>query len=228
MGIRKLSIFVTADALLAAVLLVWAQIWLNLPRPPGDWVLGYGLTWSFMSILLALAALAIAVLASITREGHDSAGIVPDLAVALFATSLIMGIFNIGQSFTMALAKSISGMPATQSPVVPPVTHQLAFGILLLVAFGWILVCSIRGTTKRRYLWWTRLVAILVMGIALVMTVYSLRALCLGEDRSYRIFFWALIGISGSLFVGFSTLLALLWRSNRLTKALGSGTDSQC
>lgn len=221
MGIRKLSTFVTADALLAAVLLVWAQIWQSLPRPAAEWVLGYGLTWSLMSVLLALTALAIAVLASITKEGHDSARIVPDLAIALFATSLIMGIFNVGQSFTMTLAKSVSGMEITESSIIPPAIHQLGFSILLPVAFVWILACSIYGVVKRRYLQWTRLIVILVMGVSVFMAIYSGRALCHGGDQSYRIFFWALIGISGFLLL---VLLAVLLRCKRLLESLHSGT----
>lgn len=228
MGIRKLSTFITADALLAAVLLVWAQFWLNLPKPAAEWVSGYGLTWSLISILLALTALAIAMLASTKREGHDSARTVPDLAVALFATSLIMGIFNVGQSFVTVLAKSISGMEITESSIIPPVIHRLDVSILLLVAFVWILACSIWGATKSRYLQWTRLIVILVMCVSLFIVIYSGQALCYGGDQSYRIFFWTLIGISGFLLLGFSVLLVMLFRCKRLTESLSSSSAGSC
>ena len=70
-GLRKLSTFITANALLAAVLLVWAQIWIlpsiqlwgkyyqpecgNMPLwySPFNLSVGVGLAWTYFAVLLA-------------------------------------------------------------------------------------------------------------------------------------------------------------------------------
>ena len=112
-GIWKLSTFLTADALLAAVLLVWGQIWMQSAlqlwakyyRPENggmeDWFFEFntsasaGFIFTYLPVLLLLIALAWAGWKSLTSSQKNRT---PTFAIGLFMASLILGILNVMQS----------------------------------------------------------------------------------------------------------------------------------
>ncbi len=131
-GIRKISTFVTADALLAAVLLVWAQLWIqpsvrlwaawygrekltynseNVSEilQTFDFNTGVGLIWTYSAVFLALLALAwvgwCTLKTSSDKIPATASGKTPALAVALFTASLIMAIINVFQSICSVAIK---------------------------------------------------------------------------------------------------------------------------
>ena len=107
-GLRRVGIFITADALLAAIALVWGQLW-QAHQLPTQY---YGLAWSSFTVLLALVALAIAGWQSITTRKDE----VPAIAVGLFATALEMCILNVLQSVSTTTLQSAG---AIQPQFVP-------------------------------------------------------------------------------------------------------------
>ena len=123
-GIRKISTFVTADALLAAVLMVWAQLWIQpsvrlwaawygkeQPEEVSkvlqtfDWNVGVGLIWTYTAVFLALLAL-VWVGYSTLRTLSDK---VPATAVGFFMASVIMALINVSQSIYSVAKKLLSG-----------------------------------------------------------------------------------------------------------------------
>ena len=117
-GLRKLSTFITADALLTAILLVWAQLWIqpslqlwSKNYEPGveigRWFdsfnssAGFGLMWTYSAVFLALLA--------IVWAGWKTLAIceskTPDTAIGLFSASLIMGLANVAQSISSLAIK---------------------------------------------------------------------------------------------------------------------------
>ncbi|MBI2328050.1 MAG: hypothetical protein HYU85_00060 [Chloroflexi bacterium] len=117
-GIRKISTFVTADALLAAILMVWAQLWIQpsvrlwaawygkeqfdkIPDKVSstlqtfEWNVGFGLIWTYAAVFLALLALAWVGRSSLKNALTDK---VPDSAVNLFMFSVSMALGNVLQS----------------------------------------------------------------------------------------------------------------------------------
>ena len=127
-GIRNITTFVVADALLAAVLLVWAQLWIQpslqlwgkwylpeLAKMP-DWFepfnisVGIGLAWTYAAVFLALVALAWAVCHSLA--GNDA---IPRGAFVLFIGSLTMGGLNVLQSFGTTTCKLLTGHPVYET-----------------------------------------------------------------------------------------------------------------
>jgi len=120
---RKLSIFITADALLAAVLLMWAQLWttssaqfwvqwyfLNDTAQQEyrkllerfDFNTGIGLAWTYIAVLFALLALVWVAYRSITQARLEET---PKLSIVLFINSLAMTILNVGQSIISIIWK---------------------------------------------------------------------------------------------------------------------------
>lgn len=131
-GLRNVQTFMTADALLAAVLLVWSQLWLG-PEIP---TVKYGLTWIYWAVFLALAALAVVGWETL-RAGSKST---PYVAVGLFAAALEMGALNVFQSIFKVSLKlwTETGMPANQP------THWFLVGTLCFVVA--MVVLCILGT----------------------------------------------------------------------------------
>lgn len=130
-GIRNIRTFVTADALLAAILLVWAQLWIQPSlqlwgqhyNPAcgniGPWFdsfnnsIGFGLAWTYFAVLLALSALAWAGWKTLATSESKTA----DTAIGLFLASLVMGLANVVQSFFMATFKLFTGRLVFESLV---------------------------------------------------------------------------------------------------------------
>jgi hypothetical protein len=114
---------ITAEALLATVLLVWAQLWAQsyvstglLPtlRPTVTWnvllpTAEFGLVWTYAAVLSALTALGTTALClalpnrATAEEGNVR---LPDVAVGLFAAGLQMSVLNVGQSAVSAFVRS--------------------------------------------------------------------------------------------------------------------------
>ena len=119
-GIRNIGTFITADALLAAVLLVWGQLWRSPAielfgrqyKGPGPdsmppWFddfnlnLGVGLVMTYSAVFLALLALAWVSWRSRTGQICDT----PRTALGLFAASLTIAIINVTQSVSTVSMK---------------------------------------------------------------------------------------------------------------------------
>jgi len=124
-GIQKISTFLTADALLAAVLIVWAQIWIQpsvqlwtgwygkkQPEEVSnilhafDFNVGLGLLWTYSAVFFALLALAWASWRTLKNPSDR----VPTPAVALFMTSVTMAIVNVLGSIYSISNKLFSGI----------------------------------------------------------------------------------------------------------------------
>ncbi|MDO9334260.1 MAG: hypothetical protein Q7T57_07050 [Dehalococcoidales bacterium] len=123
-GLRNIGTFLTADSLLMAVLLVWAQLWV---QPALDlWIVYYqvetqqvsewfwefnnsvsfGLILTFTSVLLAMIALAITGLEGLKTAGN--AKTTPPLSLGLFASSLVLALINVSQSLVSVSLKFLN------------------------------------------------------------------------------------------------------------------------
>ncbi|MBE9513161.1 MAG: hypothetical protein IMY77_03805 [Chloroflexi bacterium] len=195
-GIRKLSIFVTADALLAAILLVWAQLWI---QPSLQlWVreygkgepaeildtfsmnVGIGLVWTYFAVFLALVALAWAGWRSFTTEEKSERNKTPDFSIGLFSASLVMAVLDVLQSFATNIKKlMMSGMPIYKPLELPEnLLHLKPWCIGVVIALGvLIIIFSILGAKSHKYKLWLKAeaVAILIVG------VFFLYILCIAQ-----------------------------------------------
>ncbi|MGA3094078.1 MAG: hypothetical protein ABSD79_01665 [Dehalococcoidales bacterium] len=137
-GLRNIGIFLTADSLLAAVLLVWAQLWISpsiqlwardFPRHLPNAInlsAGFGLAWTYFAVLLALIALAWAGWDSLTNHVE----VTPIAALVGFTGALSMTIINVMQSFAMAFFKTMSF-----SQIYEPFGYSSRGGILFPIYF---------------------------------------------------------------------------------------------
>ena len=130
-SIRKFSTFITATSLLVVVLLVWAQLWiqpsiqlwskwyepeLGITRylsdfSPFNYSVGFGLSWIYFAVFLALFALAWAGWKTLATHENKT----PDTAIGLFAASLVMGVMGVSQSVFTATLKFCKGKPIYES-----------------------------------------------------------------------------------------------------------------
>jgi hypothetical protein len=122
-GLRNIRTFITADALLAAVLLVWAQTWArpslelwsryyqpgcgNVPSDLDSFntSAGSGLVFTYAAVALAILALAWAGWRSL--ENHKKDTPTAPTALGLFSAALLFGLLNILQSMVSVGAKLI-------------------------------------------------------------------------------------------------------------------------
>ncbi len=179
-GIRNIRAFITADALLAAILLVWAQFWIQPSiqlwvRDYGkgefreildtfNFNVGLGLGWTYFAVVLALFALIWAGWHSLAKPSDRA----HDIAIGLFAASAVMGVLDVLQSFASIIKKlTISGMsiykPIPLSDVLPRPWGAPCFIIVLGLL---ILGLSLWGACKHKYKCWmiTEGVVILIAG----------------------------------------------------------------
>ena len=135
MGLRKVSAFITADALLAAVLLVWAHLWVV--YPPTVWQ-HFGLAWTYFSVFLALAAMAWLLAKTVFRASVEST---PDLSLGLFMASLEMGALNVLQSIwsnvERVLEASQRAVPSPQPTSAWLLLYAAVFIVLMLACCIW-------------------------------------------------------------------------------------------
>jgi hypothetical protein len=176
-GLRKISTFVTADALLAAILLVWAQMWAQPslqfwlreygkcnPDSMLSWFnfnAGLGLCWTYLAVFLALLALIWAGWKTLVTHDGDT----PNFAIGLFAASIVMAALDVGQSFVIVGVKLIQGLPIYEpfelSSCLLWISPLLAALIILLSLLG---ACAL-NKKKCRYLpWKIELIIILISG----------------------------------------------------------------
>lgn len=173
---RNLRTFLTASALLVAVLLVWAQLWERSPAEGREYVVGLGLSWTFASVLLTLFAMAWAGFASV-RDQKDA---VPPLSVGLFGASIIMTIYNVGVSCLSIIAQTASN--SDNISIVPLVGnakglspfHSIAllpfYGIVLFIVFLVIVSVSILFS-RGRTLCWAQSITSLTLAILVVLII---------------------------------------------------------
>jgi len=215
-GIRKLSTFLTADALLAAVHLVWGQLWLWPRQTDIQWTTGFGITWTFGAVLLALIALGYAVWYSLINKG-DKSDETNDLSIGLFGASVIMGIINVGQSIASVMIKTICKCDVNSFVLVPIVDFSKMgfYGIVITIIFGSIVGSSIWGARKHYY-GWANAIAYIFISILVLVAVRSLIAQSLtGQDGNYYCAFRFLTIVS---FVSIGCIVAFLihhWRKRR-------------
>jgi hypothetical protein len=125
-GLRNVQTFITADALLAAVLLVWGQFWSGQEIPTSM----YGAAWTYCSVFLALAALAVVGWETLRTGSRPT----PHVAIGLFAAALEMGALNVFQSMFKVILKLLTGttMVADQ-PTHCFVGETFGFVVVILV-----------------------------------------------------------------------------------------------
>jgi hypothetical protein len=193
-GLRKLSTFITADALLAAVLLVWAQLWIQ-PfaqlwadqyvsyRDPTatellegfNFNVGIGLGWTYLAVLLTLMALAWVGWCSIKK----GILVTPNLAIGLFLSSLTMAVLEVGQSLMSIFIKTID----TESTVFQFSTKIPTYlAIFVLISAVSIITMSILGVFRLRthtyvYKGWLSkyypwVIELVIIFVTVVLTLY--------------------------------------------------------
>ncbi len=128
-GLRNVRTFITADAFLAAIVLVWGQLWATSEVPTRH----YGLAWTYLTVLLALVALTIAGFQTLRTRDDEARSRVHYVAVALFIAALEMGILNVLQSLftTSRLAAGGCGNPLDIEK--PFLWYSLVFVIVIIV-----------------------------------------------------------------------------------------------
>jgi len=150
------DVFLTATAVLVAILLVWAQLWVhartlytkgndghgsessNGSSDSGQFSMRVGLTWTYSAILLALVAFA-----RVASSEVDKA------AMSLFVAAFLMAVVNIAQSWFLGNVLRLLTGNYWGSALEPPnnACLRVSWALLLLVgsggglvvtAFGWI------------------------------------------------------------------------------------------
>ena len=165
----NLRIFLTATALLAAVLLVWAQLWPNMldPRPypaESEYPLGValGLFWIYYALALALGALLWALLRSVVSRWEST----PKTAIGLFFAALIIAGLNVLQSVVSILYKAFNEMRLLEPMDVPRAM------LWVTIAFAIIVTSTSIACAYWRRMWIVEFVIILAFGIAGLVLVY--------------------------------------------------------
>ncbi len=183
---RNIRVFITADALLAAILLVWAQLWIHpsidlfsqeYPKQAAlpywssvNLSAGFGLVWTHAAVFLALLALAYAGWSSLVRHLEAEADNVPDLAIGLFGASLVMAIFNVGQSIISVGIKFVAGKEVWESMVREFFGSDRWFLIgIAAFAFASILGLSICCARRKKYIRWV--VGLIALCLVLVLAI---------------------------------------------------------
>ncbi len=164
---RKLSVFITADALLAAVLLVWAQLWIQpYAQIWGDWYAAWqsdptkseqimtlfdrlgpniniGLAWTYLAVLCALMAL-VWIGCKSFKYGIE---FTPNFSLGLFFASITLAILEVGQSFVSIVIKTFD-VNSKLFQVTTRVPIYLAIGLYIIAIL--IIVCTTLGTCISR------------------------------------------------------------------------------
>jgi hypothetical protein len=158
-GLEKVSTFLTADALLATVALVWAQLWThpsidffidsyihNTPQPSQtfDHYAGFGLVLSFFAVFFAISALALAGWMSLYKNTDKT----PGLSIGLFSNAVIATAMLVFQSATGVLKKRLDSnnyssiylplkVPSwlALDRVYPKIILGVGLGLVILIIF---------------------------------------------------------------------------------------------
>ena len=153
--------FITAAGFLAAILLVWAQLWIRTYDEKFRESLNVrlGLFWTIFAILLALLAFSYALFYQFDVGREEN---VPGVAIGLFVASLIMALLGVGQSFTSVFIKLVCRLPLFEPLRVPKWFAWLSVG----------LASALTGASIGAvYCWWARwlLLAVVLAGTGLVL-----------------------------------------------------------
>jgi hypothetical protein len=218
---KNLRVFITASAMLAAVIGLWAQFWLNSIENTAEgtynYVFGLALIWTFTGLIIDLLAIGYAAIGSLIIYRSNEAG-VSDYAVGLFGTALIMTVFNILQSLVTVFGKTIANISMSSSmftliPLFGGFDGMLLFGLFLLAIFAATLIISLISAKKRDYLGWIIGLDYLILAIILFVIIFSTIALRIeGHNPDGQTFLWVIFGLSVFGFVLFSCMLVILYR----------------
>jgi hypothetical protein len=197
---RDLRTFLTASSLLAAVVLVWAQLWERSSQEESlKYAVGLGLSWTIMSVLLSLFAMAWAGFTSVRNQGKDGSNATPDLSIGLFGASIIMTIYNVGLSCLSIIAKTASGMDISKSMVVPAVgsdTFLLWYGLGLLIIFFMIFGFSIGFSRGNMRGWLLSIISLtlLILIVAIVRSIYDIIKTPASDLQDLK-YLWFMLGL---------------------------------
>jgi len=169
-----LIVFVTATGFLAAILLVWAELWVGIYKPHLPETVSLGLIWTYLAVILALTASGRAVyswLGSRTKAIFKVEG----LSIGLLVATFIMTLVDVGQSLCSVVIKSYRGIPLTQSLIASwpfefrlfrtPfwISFEMAIANIFLIAL-FVVLFSWLGT-KHHAFWIIELVVIFLLAI---------------------------------------------------------------
>ena len=163
-----LTSFFTATGFLAAILLVWGQLWANSYKTntiPDTVCLG--LIWTFLGVTVALVAFALAGWSWNTKR-RPADFRVEGLPLGLLIAVLIMTAANVFQSLVSLVIKLVREEFSSEQPIMgleTPTAYVGAIVFLFLIA-GFIIVMSWLGT-RNRWLWIAE-VAVLVLVMIVV------------------------------------------------------------
>lgn len=166
-----LTPFIAATGFLAAILLVWAQSWINIYKPETlPTTVGLGLMWTYLTVIVALLAFALAGL-SWLREKRKEIFRVEGWPLGLLVATLIMTGVNVGQSLFSVATKLFKGI-SPDKPLMELTTFEARFWGIIVVSLvaAFIIVMSLRGTKKRK-LWIIEVVILFILGISVCILI---------------------------------------------------------
>jgi len=178
----KLGEFITAAGLLAAVLLVWAQLWVV---TIADRNARFGLAWVYIAVALTLLALCWATFRPFftsPSNGSDE-GCTSLLALGLFAAALEMAILQVFQSI-VTIGLPLFGLPHEPAELCPQQAISVLLCIILMVLTATMAVFGL-GKGWRHGIGWglcaanTAIVYVLYLQVAPIMFA----AVMLGAER---------------------------------------------
>ena len=167
-----LTPFLVATGFLAAILLVWGQLWVSsYPAEDVPETVYLGLIWTYLAVVVALAAFAWAGW-SWSREDFGKDFRVPDWPFGLLVATLIMAGINVGQSIISVAIKLIREDVLITQPLIKLVTVEARVGgivfVFLIAAF--IIGMSWWGTKNHRF-WMIEVVFLIVLGTTLYVLI---------------------------------------------------------
>ncbi len=173
-----LTPFLTATGFLAAILLVWAQSWINIYEPPWPETVYLGLMWTYSAVIVAVLASALAILSwfrertSINFKDFTVRG----CPIALLVAAFIMTVIDVGQSLVSVTIKLYKPIQLDR-PLIELATPIARFGGIIFI-FGiiaFIIGMSQLGIKRNKRLWfWIGfVVSLIVSGVVLLVLVLA-------------------------------------------------------
>ena len=118
---KRLSVFITAESIIIAALLVWAQYWtntydiyINSEPPELVWHIGLTVAIIFMAVFLSILSVVFA-LCSFNKRSHD---FLPRLSVSMSFTSVVSMLIVIIMSLVGLFSAASSNQPWHASSLV--------------------------------------------------------------------------------------------------------------
>ena len=147
--------FLAATGFLAAILLVWGQLWVStyaIEGVPATYYLG--LAWTYLAVIVALAAFAWAGW-SWSRARFEEDFQVTGWPVGLLVAALIMTGIDVGQSIVSAAIKIVGPFEAGSCILV-------SFTVIFIIGMSW-------AGTKNHWFWIAEIVVLIALGIVAVL-----------------------------------------------------------